>query len=63
MSFAIAFVLVVAAGAFYLAGNFASSQLTVLCSYSPTLCQHPEWFLYLAGAFLLWGLLLKVDRI
>lgn len=63
MSFVIALVLAAAAGAFYLAGNVPSSGLTELCNYGPSLCLHPQWFLYVAGAFLLWGLLLRVDRI
>ncbi len=60
----VAFVLAGLSGAFYFAGNAPSGAgLSTLCGYGPTFCQNPQWILYVAIAFLLWGLLLKVDRI
>jgi hypothetical protein len=63
MSFFIAAILGAFSGVLYLAGT--RQAFTSVCRYSFTfdLCDHPSWPLYLAGAFIVLGMLFRVNRI
>jgi hypothetical protein len=60
MSFFIAAILVAFSGVLYLAGD--GQAFTSVCKYSFNLCRHPVWPLYLAAAFVAFGLLFRIQR-
>jgi hypothetical protein len=64
MSFFIAGILGAFSGVLYLAGT--RQAFTSVCRYTYTstfdLCQHPSWPLYLAAAFLVFGMLFRLQK-
>jgi hypothetical protein len=60
MSFFIAAILGAFSGVLYLAGR--RQAFTSVCWYSFDLCQHPSWPLYLAAAFLIFGMLFRLQK-
>lgn len=61
MSFFIAAILAAYAVVLHLAGE--GQAFTGVCQYSFQLCRHPSWPLYVAAAFVAFGLLFRVNRI
>jgi hypothetical protein len=55
----VAFVLAVAAGAFYLAGT-DGMWADPLCHYGSTFCQHPSWLAAGATLALIWAKMVSV---
>jgi hypothetical protein len=55
----VAFVLAVAAGAFYLAGT-DGMLADPLCHYGSTFCQHPSWLAVAATLALVWAKMVSV---
>jgi hypothetical protein len=55
----VAFVLAVAAGAFYLAGT-DGMWADPLCHYGSTFCQHPSWLAVAATLALVWAKVVSV---
>ena len=60
MSFIIAALLAAFSGVLYLANQ--RQAFTSVCAYTFDLCQHPSWPLWVAGAFVAFGLLFRADR-
>ena len=60
MSFFIAAILGGFSGVLYLASQ--RQAFTSVCRYTFDLCQHPSWPLYLAAAFLILGMLFRLQR-
>jgi hypothetical protein len=60
MSFFIAAILGAFSAVLYLAGE--RQAFTSVCRYSFDLCQHPSWPLYLAAAFVVFGMLFRLQR-
>jgi len=61
MSFLIALILGVLAAALYFNGT--GWPLQTFCRSSLDLCQHPQWFLYGALAFLAAGVLFRLNEL
>jgi hypothetical protein len=61
MSFFVAAMLAIYSFVLHLAGERIA--LTGVCYYSLDLCQHPSWPLYVAGAFLAFGLLFRLNEV
>ena len=61
MSFFIAAILGGLSGVLYLAGE--RQAFTTVCRYTFDLCQHPSWPLYLAAAFLILGMLFRLQKL
>ena len=61
MSFFIAAILGGLSGVLYLAGE--RQAFTSVCRYTFDLCQHPSWPLYLAAAFLILGMLFRLQKL
>lgn len=59
----VAVILALGSASFYYAANTNSSLANSLCFYGDTFCQHPTLLAAAAIIALLWGALLKVDRI
>jgi hypothetical protein len=55
----VAFVLAIAAGAFYVAGT-EGIWADPLCRYGSTLCQHPAWIAAAAVLALVWAKMVSV---
>ena len=55
----VAFVLAIAAGAFYLAGT-EGLWADPLCRYGSTFCQHPAWVAAAAVLALVWAKMVSV---
>jgi hypothetical protein len=55
----VAFVLAIAAGAFYLAGA-DGMWADPLCHYGSMFCQHPAWLAAAAGLALVWAKMVSV---
>jgi len=55
----VAFVLAIAAGAFYLAGT-DGMWADPLCHYGSTFCQHPAWLAVAATLALVWAKMVSV---
>ena len=60
MSFFVAAILSAISGVLYLAGE--RQAFTFVCQYTSDLCVHPTWPLYLAGAFFIFGMLFRLQR-
>ena len=60
MSFFAAAILGVFSGVLYLAGE--RIVFTPICRYTFELCQHPTWPLWVAAAFVAFGLLFRVQQ-
>jgi len=61
MSFFIAALLAAYAFVLHLAGE--GQAFTGVCQYSFELCRHPTWPLYVAAAFVAFGMLFRLDRV
>jgi hypothetical protein len=60
MSFFIAAILGGFSGVLYLAGR--GEAFTSVCGYTYDLCLHPTWPLYLAAAFVVFGMLFRLQK-
>lgn len=60
MSFFIATILAAFSFVLYLAGQ--GEAFTQVCKYTLDLCQHPSWPLWIAGAFVAFGLLFRMQE-
>jgi hypothetical protein len=61
MSFLIAAVLALIAGALYL--QIGGAVLAPVCQYTSDICLNPQWLLYAAIAFVVMGLLFRINQI
>ena len=61
MSFFVAAILAAYAFVLHLAGQRIA--FSGVCYYSLDLCQHPAWPLYVAAAFLAFGLLFRINQV